>query len=206
MSLRASALWATALLLLAIIAAELSLSNPKQAGPATAGASADPSPARVTNDAVGLRPPSEWAATALSRPLFAPGRRSYEPTTKDGSEPSLPRLSGVLVSPSDRVAIFAADASHETLAIRVGSAIGGHQVQSVDPGQVVVLDNGGPRILRPTFYSPLQPAKTAPPIVMSRARPTDGAITALERRAALRGMASLREDGALQAAEGQSAP
>ena len=208
MSLGAPTLCVTALLLVAIIAAEVSPGSPgnaKQASPVNAHATADQSPAQASDDAARPGATSAWAATALSRPLFVPGRRPHQAKAA-GSEsgPGLPRLSGVLVSPSERVAIFAADASHQSLVIRVGSSIGGYQVQSIEAGQVVLRDDGGPRILRPTFSAPVQVAKTPAPVDLSRVRPTAEAINALERRAAARGIASLKEDGALQAAEDQS--
>ncbi len=98
----------------------------------------------------------EWVATILQRPLFSQTRRP--PPGEGTSGPGLPRLSGILVSPSERTAIFAATGGGKPIIAGEGARIGAYVLQSISAGQVTLVGPGGDRVLRPSFA----PAATAP--------------------------------------------
>lgn len=97
-------------------------------------------------------PLQTWADVALARPLFDPRRRpsAAEATTIATSSPP-PRLTAVLVSPQERLAIFAGVAGGQPLVVREGGAVGDHVVQSIRPGEAILLGPQGPHLLRPEF-------------------------------------------------------
>ncbi len=97
----------------------------------------------------------EWLATILARPVFSPDRR---PATAIASTPGvrspegLPRLSGVLVGPFGRSAIFAAD-GRKPLVVGEGGHIDAWTVRTIDADEVEVSGPGGASRLRPSFAS-----------------------------------------------------
>lgn len=113
-----------------------------------------------------------WAAISLARPLFSPNRRPAALAT--GPADGTPRLSGILVTPAGRRAIFAG-ADGKPVVVGEGAAVGRYQVGSIAAGQVVLLGADGSRTLRPSFdpnrvvttppptATPLLPAPFAPP-------------------------------------------
>ena len=107
---------------------------------------------------------SEWIAAVLARPVFSPDRR---PPAEIASTPDvrmadgLPRLSGVLVGPFGRSAIFAAD-GRKPLVVDVGGRIDAWTVRTIDVDTVQVSGPGGARALHPSFaLSPTDPASPA---------------------------------------------
>jgi hypothetical protein len=98
----------------------------------------------------------EWIAAFLARPVFSPDRR---PAATIASTPGvrlpegLPRLSGVLVGPFGRSAIFAAD-GRKPLVVDVGGHIDAWTVRVIDADAVEVSGPGGARTLHPSFASP----------------------------------------------------
>lgn len=94
-----------------------------------------------------------WVATILARPLFAPDRRLPAAAAAPTVGPAaLPRLSGVLVSLSDRFAIFA-DTDGKFSIVREGGRAGPWLVMAIAPDEVTVLGPGGKQVLRPHFRS-----------------------------------------------------
>ncbi len=88
----------------------------------------------------------------LARPLFDPNRRPVE--AEAGSTPALdglPRLAGVLVSPTGRIAIFAAASKGSPISLSEGGKIGPFIVENISAGQVVVKGPDGTRTLHPSF-------------------------------------------------------
>ncbi len=152
-------------LLLGLVAAGLAASIARQleGGPAT-----DAPPAPVRRPAVAApaaeRPPDrsgDWAAISLARPLFSPDRRPPPPAAAPGSasgpaEP--PRLTGILVTPDGRRAIFAG--ADQPLVLQEGGRIGSYLVQTIAAEQVTILGPSGPRTLRPR-YDPRAPGDAA---------------------------------------------
>jgi hypothetical protein len=105
----------------------------------------------------------EWVATILARPLFSRDRR---PLTTPGQNATaaatgMPRLTGILVSPFGRTAIFAAADGGKPIVVSEGSHIGRYVVQSIDVGQVTMIGPEGERMLRPAFDNATAPT---PPV------------------------------------------
>lgn len=129
------------------------------------GASRGIGVAPVAAPAVAAPGTAPYAAMLLARPLFSPSRR---PAGDGGSAMAgLPRLTGVLVSDSGRVAVFAGEGSGRGAAVREGGTLGAFTVRGIAPGEVTVEGPDGVRTLRPGFGSvaavpPPQPAAGPP--------------------------------------------
>lgn len=133
--------------LLAVIGVEMidgaeepvpSLAAPRR--PAQAGAAAAAAAATGSN--------REWIAQSLARPLFSPDRRPLP----DAAGPGLsgpPRLSGIMITPAGRSAIFVV--GERQLVVPVGGVIGAFTVRSIDEQQVLLSGPAGPLLLRPSF-------------------------------------------------------
>jgi hypothetical protein len=147
---------AASILLCVAIYAEIS------AGPR--GTASYPAAARISlgarehsADAVGSDHRAEWLNEITARPLFSPTRRPVE-TTVSG----LPRLTGIVVAGSERVAIFAAPASEHPIVAHPGTRVGAYEVQSIADDGVTVAGPGGTTLIRPIFDL-ARPASLAPP-------------------------------------------
>ena len=110
-----------------------------------------------------------WAAAALARPLFSPTRRPAPATAVNAAAPAaavLPRMTGTLVSPSARRAIFVG-ADGKSVVVPEGGQLGPFTVTAVRAGQAVVSGPGGERTLSPAFdrNAPRPAAAAEPPSV-----------------------------------------
>lgn len=92
----------------------------------------------------------DWAETALQRPVFNPDRRPKASPIVSGvaQESSVPRLTGVVVTPLLRRAMFSS-AGPKPLTVEEGAVIAGWTVRSIAPGLVVLEGPLGRRELRP---------------------------------------------------------
>jgi hypothetical protein len=96
----------------------------------------------------------EWVATVLGRPLFSRDRRPTPMVAKAGGEApmsSLPRLTGVMVGPFGRNAIFAGPDGGKPITLAEGATLGVYTVQSIAPGRVTVSGPDGVRELEPSY-------------------------------------------------------
>jgi hypothetical protein len=123
----------------------------------------------------GSRQVQDWVAAILARPLFEPSRRSPAGAAGSGKmAPGFPRLAGIIITPGSRAAIFSAGGSSRPIVVRAGSRLNGVLIQSIDSGQVVVVDGSGSRILRPSFETKAagdaDAAKTAMPVMVDQPR------------------------------------
>lgn len=87
-----------------------------------------------------------WVATSLARPLFSRDRKPTPVAAKSDGGPaisSLPRLSGVLVSPFGRLAIFAASEGGKPIVVAAGGTLGPYTVTEIEPGTVTVSGPDG---------------------------------------------------------------
>lgn len=102
--------------------------------------------------------PERQAATALSRPLFRPGRRPYAPDAPDapsGTETArAPRLAGIVLTPTNKAAIFAADGSRPTVRSE-GGRIGPFEVLLIEAGRVTLAGPAGLQVLHPAAMAEL---------------------------------------------------
>ncbi len=89
---------------------------------------------------------AEWLNAIMARPLFSPTRRPVE-TTVSG----LPRLTGIVVTGSERVAIFAAPANEHPIVAHSGTRVGAYEVQTIADDGVTVVGPGGTVLIRPIF-------------------------------------------------------
>ncbi len=118
-----------------------------------------PPPAAPTRHLPALLPPaspdttdtaiSQWAGTALARPLFTPGRR---PADQAGAatDGSLPRLSAIIITGATRAAVFAADGQKPQV-IDQGGTIDGYALNRIAPDHVELTGPDGTLSLRPQF-------------------------------------------------------
>jgi len=91
-------------------------------------------------------------AEVLARPLFSPGRR---PAAQAAAAPPaavapLPRMTGVIVTPAGRRAIFANGAG-KAVVVMEGGRIGAYAVQSIEAGRVTLAGPDGQRVVAPAF-------------------------------------------------------
>lgn len=87
-----------------------------------------------------------WLETALARPLFSRDRKPTPVEAKSGGGTtisSLPRLTGVVIGPFGRTAIFAGVDNGKPTAVAQGNTIGPYTVVAVEPGHVTVSGPGG---------------------------------------------------------------
>jgi hypothetical protein len=107
-----------------------------------------------------------WAAISLDRPLFWTDRRPFAKTAggPDGMA-GLPRLSGIMITPAGRHAIFAAIGGGKPEVVAEGDSVGRYLVQSISIGQVVLIGPDGRHNLHLPFDGTRLAAPHAPPIV-----------------------------------------
>ena len=130
---------------------------------------------------------ASWTATALARPLFNPERRPVqEATTSAVLVTETPRLTGVMVGPFGKRAIFATDDDGKPMVVDEGGMVGGYVVQAIEDGTVTVNGPDGPQTLRPSFTNappPLPAPGTASPVVpFPPAQTPGGAVPARSPR------------------------
>jgi hypothetical protein len=108
-----------------------------------------------------------WKADILARPLIYPGRRapSLAPAlTADNAAPApVPRLTGVIVSPSGRHALFTAAPGARPVTVDEGERVGPYLVRSIRSNEVVVDGPGGTRSLHPAYENAVPAAEPGPP-------------------------------------------
>ncbi len=109
-----------------------------------------------------------WVGPILARPLLSPDRRpaaGMDDTAAAGGS-GLPRLTGILVGPFGRSAIFASNAS-KPIVLGEGGRIDAYTVQSIDAAEVQLDGPSGVQRLRPAFDTTDQEA-SAPTRVTRR--------------------------------------
>jgi hypothetical protein len=97
----------------------------------------------------------EWIAAVLARPVFSPDRRPAAVVASAvgvALPQGLPRLSGVLVGPFGRRAIFAVE-GRRPLVVDEGGRIDAWTVRTIGEDAVEVSGPGGARTLHPSFAS-----------------------------------------------------
>jgi hypothetical protein len=108
-------------------------------------------------------------AALLARPLFEPTRRPPAVAAADSAPQAaiMPRVTGVLVGPADRNAIFLVPGVAAPLVAREGGRVGDYTVQSIAAGQVTLQGPGGPLMLRPTFDKNSPRPVASPPAALA---------------------------------------
>ncbi len=145
--------------LAAVIGAEVA------SGPSGDGA---PPSTRLTIAASPASPPAvthydDWVSTVRTRPLFSPDRRPLPEviTSSDSGISGLPRLTGIIIGPYGRSAIFAAEGS-KPIVLQEGGRLGAYMVKSINVAEVRLIGPDGARILSPTFDRSVNQTPQAP--------------------------------------------
>ena len=92
-----------------------------------------------------------WAATAVERPLFREDRRPPKAAAEPARGERRPRLTGVIVGPSGRTAIFRVGDDPKPVIVREGGRVGDLTVRSIEPGRAVVEARGALTNVVPSF-------------------------------------------------------
>jgi hypothetical protein len=150
---------AAALCLACVVAFELRGATP---APPALAASRTPAPvAAKSPPGPGAKGRSaQQVSVILARPLFTPGRR---PEAADAAAASvdLARLTGILVGPSGKAAIFAGRSGGKPVVIEEGARIGRYVIGTIEANAVTVIGPEGTRVLHPSF-DPSPPAVAKP--------------------------------------------
>jgi hypothetical protein len=105
---------------------------------------------------------ARYVGAILARPLFSPNRRPDDIAANSPAK-DLARLTGVLLSPAGKSAIFAGPAGGKPIVVGEGGRIGEHVVGSINAGAVTVIGPAGERVLHPAFDpSPPPPKQVLP--------------------------------------------
>ncbi len=119
-----------------------------------------------------MRQVQAWVDTILARPLFEPSRRPPAAAAGPGNNgPGFPRLTGIIIMPQQREAIFAAPGKSAPIVVTAGSRLNGVLIKSIEAGAIVVVDTAGARLIRPSFAAgtasgPRVPAAPSPLSIM----------------------------------------
>jgi hypothetical protein len=135
-------------LLVAIVAAELSYGTGDGKGTSQATEAMHVMPAATKSAASPATSVDQWVAVALARPLFAPDRK---PVASASGDAGLPRLTGIVASSNDGVAIFQANENKKVLLVRRGETIAGWQVTRIAGDTVGLRKADNQIVLRPQF-------------------------------------------------------
>ncbi len=124
-------------------------------------------PAATTPQAAAsaAEPVAAWVATIEARPLFAIDRRppAVAPVANAAaSAAGLPRLAGIVVSPSSRAAIFAGTEDHSTV-VPEGGAVGAWRVVAIHADAVDLAGPEGARTVKPAYSNDPPPATPLQP-------------------------------------------
>jgi hypothetical protein len=138
-------LTAVSVALCCVIAGELSDLGHEDAYPAFA----QHTPGVAGSPAEAADPPNQrklWLDQILARPLFNPDRRPME-----AGVVGLPRLTGIVVAGSQRVAIFAATGNQHPITAEAGAHVGAYQILTIADDGVTVAGPEGTTLIRPIF-------------------------------------------------------
>ncbi len=137
---------------------------------------AAPDGATPAVSALALPPPAPALAheagtdpVLLARPPFSPDRRPPAPTETEaadvGSE-GMPRLTGIMLGPFGRSAMFAVPGAGKPVVAQPGGRVGGLLVERIEADHVVLTAPAGPLTLRPAFTAttPAADVLVAPPL------------------------------------------
>jgi general secretion pathway protein N len=106
---------------------------------------------------------AQAAQRILERPLFNPDRRPPPPPAAAPAaappKSEFLRLSGTVIGPSGRSAIFVDSEGHARV-VGEGGVIGEFSIRAITPGQVTLTSSAGERVLHPTFPKTDTPASS----------------------------------------------
>jgi hypothetical protein len=103
--------------------------------------------------AFSAREDAAYEQIILARPLFAPSRRppaAAAAATAQSSVRTLPRLTGVIITPGTRLALFASTEG-KVITAAMGVMVGGYVVSSIAPDEAILLGPHGARQVHISF-------------------------------------------------------
>lgn len=124
----------------------------------SSGGDVEPAPPIPPRAAAALAPPrgqqaslENLVATILAQPLFSPTRRPPDTGSSQSSDTGLGdvRLTGIVVEPDRRLAIFALSGQTKPLTLSEGEALNGWRLDNIVPEQVSLTGPGGTTTLEP---------------------------------------------------------
>jgi hypothetical protein len=98
-----------------------------------------------------------WLQQTLERPLFSSARRPSEVGMK-----GLPRLAGIVLDGSRRVAIFAGPSGGRPVIAQAGSHVGAYEVLAITDIGVTIAGPDGTTLIKPVFDPDRQAASALP--------------------------------------------
>ena len=149
--------------LVAALAVEIAAPEPGPLGIGSVPAASVPGnvAAAPAIGAEGLR-----VSSILARPLFD---RSRRPSSTGRPVAGVLRLTGVVVGPSGREAIFEPVAGGKPLVVSEGERVNGALVRVIAPGAVLMVDESGAHLISPAYESGAPAVATGP--IMHRGVP-----------------------------------
>jgi len=94
-----------------------------------------------------------WRDVMLSRPLFDPTRRPSAPTVDPTAPVEIPRLSGIMITPAEKIAVFSPAVGPPIIASQ-NSRFGSFTVLAIADDSVTLKTPGGVIVLRSDFSAP----------------------------------------------------
>jgi hypothetical protein len=100
--------------------------------------------------------------------LFNADRRPFDQAAPSGGDAALPRLSGIVMTPEGRSAIFTPAGGGKLIVVEEGGRIGGYVVQTISFGEVELVGPDGSHSLNLTWDRTRPARGSAPPAVMGQ--------------------------------------
>jgi hypothetical protein len=125
-----------------------------------------PAPKRIaalnrTDTRLVARDTEAWASAILARPLFSISRRPPKVAAgRNAAVDGMPRLSGIMIAPGIRKAIFAPEGGGKPVVLGEGATLADTSIRTIEPGEVILASG---QVLRPMYDKnrvPGQPAYT----------------------------------------------
>lgn len=114
-------------------------------------------------------PVAPLMATVLARPLFSPTRRPAAQDEPVAEDLTGKRLTGIVIAPERRLAIFAVSGS-KPLILGEGQSVSGWQIETITPTEVSLRGPTGQRTLQPKM-DPNLPVQAPAASIPSTAQP-----------------------------------
>ena len=126
------------------------------------GGRRDPAPAIAVRPATLVNPPThsatavsarheEYVVSILGRPLMSASRRPPASAVAQEPDDATPRLSGIVVWPGGRYAIFQSTPTAPSVVLEEGMTLQRWMVRSISADGVVIASANRDLVLRPTF-------------------------------------------------------
>jgi len=142
--------------------------------PAVAAAPLAPALALGDEPALAM-PPIEHFSETVTRPLFMSTRRPAEPGAPVEPPPRAARssplaleLSGIVISPRERIALLVRARSGEVIRVSEGELVEDWMVRSIQPDRVILEQNGTQRELKLEDKTPRPPERRQRPLRQER--------------------------------------